>query len=137
MGDKEIIYEDEFNRWAESWEIDTDIEDMTEDDRDDFRAQKNQIIRAMKKDRLKYNNETQCMEYTVSRSNVEIEKDICLKRPVIGTYMQMDKYKEREISHKGISILSEMSGLPIALLSKLDMIDGKPLMAIATLFLAS
>lgn len=136
MGDEEIIYEDEFNRWAEAWEIDPETEDMTQLDKDDFKIQKAQIIKAMKKGRMKYNEETEAMEYTVSRSDIEMTKPILMKRPQGGTYLNMDRYKEREITHKTFSMISEMCGLPVAVISKLDGIDIKPIMAVATIFLS-
>lgn len=135
MGEKEIIYEDEFNRWAEAWEIDPDTDDMTQLDRDDFNIQKSQIIKAMKKGRMKYNDETESMEYTVSRSNVTMDKPISMRRPKGATYISMDKYKDREGVHKTFSMMAEMCGVPVAVLSNLDGIDLKPLMAVASIFL--
>ncbi len=137
MGEKEIIYEDEFNRWAEAWEIDPDTDDMTQLDRDDFNIQKSQIIKAMKKGRMKYNDETEAMEYTVSRSSVTMDKPICMKRSKGSTYISMDKYKDREGVHKTFSMMASMCGVPVAILSNLDGIDLKPLMAVATLFLST
>ena len=136
MGDEEIIYEDEFNRWAEAWEIDPDTDDMTQLDKDDFKVQKAQIIKAMKKGRMKYNDETEAMEYTVSRSDIDMTKSISMKRPKGATYINMDKYKEREGIHKTFSMMAEMCGLPVAIISKLDGIDLKPIMAVATIFLS-
>ena len=136
MGDKEIIYEDEFNRWAEAWEIDPDTDDMTQLDKDDFKIQKAQIIKAMKKGRMKYIDETEAMEYTISRSDIEMTKPILMKRPQGVTYLNMDKYKERETVHKTLSMVAEMCGLPVAIISKLDGIDIKPIMAVATIFLS-
>ena len=136
MGDEEIIYEDEFNRWAEAWEIDPDTDDMTQLDKDDFKVQKAQIIKAMKKGRMKYNDETDAMEYTVSRSEIDMTKPISMKRPKGSTYISMDKYKDREIVHKTFYVMAEMCGIPVAVLSKLDGIDIKPIQAVATIFLS-
>ena len=137
MGEKEIIYEDEFNRWAEAWEIDPDTDDMTQLDKDDFIIQKAQIIKAMKKGRMKYIDETEAMEYTVSRSKVAMDKPISMRRSKGTSYIGMDKYKDREGVHKTFSMMAEMCGVPVAVLSNLDGIDLKPLMAVANIFLAT
>ena len=135
MGDKEIIYEDEFNRWAEAWEIDTDTENMIEEDRDDFRGHKAKIINAMKRGRLIYKDDEDILEYTLAKS--EENKVVKIARPRGRALIEMDRYKDREGVHKTYAVLGAMTMKEPKFFSNLDGIDLKPFMSVVALFLAS
>ena len=125
--------EDEFNAWAEDWEIDTETEDMDDEDKTDFTTQKLKLIRAMRYGRLEYNREDETLKYTGKIKEGEVK----IKRPSGAAMMAMDKYKDREGVHKTYAILAAMTGKSANYFSSLDGIDLKPYLAVVTLFLAS
>lgn len=133
MGDEKIIYEDEFNRWAEAWEIDIDVDDMTEEDRDGFRGHKQKLINAMKRGRLVYKDDEDILEYTLLKS----EGVIKIVRPKGAGIMEADRYKAREGVHQIYAILGSMTAKPTNFFSNLDGIDLKPFLSVVALFLAS
>jgi hypothetical protein len=125
--------ENEFDNWAESWEIDTDIENFDDEEKTDFKTQKNKIIKAFRYGRLRFNEEDETLIYNC----IDIEKEVIIKRPKGRSLMQMDKYKDRESVHKTYAVLGAMTGKLPKFFSEMDGIDLKPFMAVVTLFLAS
>lgn len=133
--EKESIYESDFDRWAEAWEIDTDIESMTEEDRDGFRAEKAKLVNAMKRGRLVYDDTEDVLIYTTDKQDEN--ESVKIKRPKGAGLMEMDKYKDREGVHKTYAVLGTMTGKSPRFFSNLDGIDLKPFLSVVTLFLAS
>ena len=131
--DKNVIYEDEFTHWAEAWEIDTDVDDMTEEDRDDFRGHKHKLINAMKRGRLVYKEDEDILEYTLLKS----EGMVTIARPKGAGIMEADRYKQREGVHQTYAILGAMTGKPTNFFSNLDAIDLKPFLSVVSLFFGS
>lgn len=125
--------EDEFNAWAEDWEIDTDTEDMNDEDKTGFNTQKLKLIRAMRFGRLEYDREDETLKYTGKHKEGEVK----IKRPGGAALMAMDKYKDREGVHMQYAVLAAMTGKSSGYFSSLDGIDLKPYMAVVALFLAS
>jgi hypothetical protein len=62
--DKETA-EIEFNNFCERWDIDNDIESLSDEDKTGFESQKSQIIKAIKKGRLSVNDDG-TLNYTFS-----------------------------------------------------------------------
>lgn len=133
-GDKDItVYQEEFDRWADMWEIDTDTEDMTEEDRDDFRGHKAKLINAMKRGRLVFDENEDKLVYTLSKSEGVVD----ISRPTGAGLIEMDRYKDREGVHKTYAVLGAMTKKPASFYSHLDGIDLKPFLSVVALFLAS
>lgn len=126
---------EDFNRFADVWEIDTDVESMGEDDRKSFEEQKRKIVKAI----------------TIGRASVDTDGNIVysLKDPVNGVdsvtlkmprgegYMEMDRYKEQASVHKFMAVMGSMTGKPVKVFSNMSGIDLKFCMAVSALFLAS
>lgn len=130
--------EDEFNRFCESWELDNEESEMSEDDKKDFKRLKTTIIKAIRKGRLCM-LEDQTLEYTVSEkteNEKKVGQKIIIKRPKGSTYLAMDNYKEGQNVHRFNAVLASMSSHDPRWFSDLDGIDMKPLQAVVTLFLA-
>lgn len=125
--------EAEFNSWAEDWEIDTDVEDMDDEDKTDFNSQKLKLIKAMRFGRLEYDRDNETFKYTGKFKEGEVK----IKMPNGAAMMAMDKYKDREGVHKTYAILAAMTGKSANYFSSLAGIDLKPYLAVVTLFLAS
>ena len=130
-----FVHESEFDRWAEAWEIDTDVDNMTEEDRDGFRTEKGKLIKAMKRGRLVYDDDKDVLIYTTCKKDEP--ENIEIARPKGDGLMAMDKYKDREGVHKTYAVLGQMTKKSPAFFSGLDGIDLKPFLSVVSLFLAS
>jgi len=133
--DKETA-ELEFERFCSAWEIDTDVADMDEEDRDSFNDQKRKIVKAICLGRLVF-NENEELEYKLAYPEKVDCNSVTLTRPDGAAFMSMDKYKEKEGTHKTFSVLAMSMQKNPSFLSRLDAIDIKPLMAVMNIFLVS
>lgn len=133
--DKETA-EDEFERFCDGWEIDTDTSDMTEEDVTGFNAQKNHFVKAVQKNRLSVNDDG-TLSYTFSDfSEKKAGETINIRQPKGAAYMEMDNFKEQQGVRKTFSVLSGMTGKSVGYFSGVDGVDLKPLQAVIILFLA-
>ena len=129
--DKETA-EQEFQTWADAWEIDTEVENMNEEEREDYEGQKVKILRAMRFGRMCYEQEADRLVYT----GAYMDDPLPIVRPKGAGLMEMDRYKDREGVHKTYAVLGTMTKKNAAFFAKLDGIDLKPILAVLTLFLA-
>jgi len=131
------LAEDEFERFCESWEIDNDTENMSEEDRDEFNSQKSKLMNAIKRNRLVFHDDDESFSYTFAKPEKSKCDNIIIKRPQGSALIEMDRYKEREGVHKTYAMLGAMTGKDTKFFSGLDGIDLKVFMAVIQLFLAS
>lgn len=129
-----VSAEKEFEKICISWDLDNDTDEMNQDDLEDFKELKRKIIRAIRLGRLQYENDV--INYTLQRP-LESVKRIKIKRPCGNSYLNMDRFKDKETMHKSYAVLSDMTGYPISILSKIDGIDMKVIQGVMILFLAS
>lgn len=127
----------EFLNFCKMWEIDSDIEDMNEDDRDSFNLQKSKIIRSIQRGRLVVKEDNEALDYTFAKPDVSGVETLEIRRPKGAALISMDRYKEGQGVHKTYSVLGYMTGKDTSFFSRIDGIDLKIFMAIVTLFLAS
>ena len=128
--------EQEFERFCDDWELDSDVSAMSEEEKEDFAGLKSKIVRAIKKGRLSFDDGK--LNYTISdKSENKSGEKLVISRPKGHTYMDMDKHKDREGVHKTYTVLAGMTGKSARYFSGLDGIDLKPLFAVVTIFLAS
>lgn len=128
--------EEEFNTFANLWDIDTDLSDMSDEDQKEFDNQRRKIIRAIKKGRLSVTKEG-IIIYKLQFPLGDNITELRLSRPKGASYINMDRYKEREAVHKAFAVIGDMCGQPVKIISSIDAIDLKPIMAVTTLFLGS
>ncbi len=119
---------DEFNRFCEAWEIDDDTAGMDEEDKAAFEGNKAKIINAIMRGRLSFQDDNTLLFDTG-------EEKITIKIPQGATYMEMDRYKDREGVHKAYAVLGGMTGKSPAFFARMDGRRLKPLMGIISLFL--
>ena len=130
------IAEQEFNRFCDLWEIDNDVENMNDEDRNAFNSQKFKIINSIKRGRLILEDD-ESLTYIFARPELSGCETIKISRPVGSGLIAMDRYKDREGMHKTYAVLGGMTGKDASFFSKLDGIDLKLFMAVIALFLAS
>ena len=127
--------EHDFERFADFWDVDTDVEHMTVEDRDSFETEKRRIIRSIISGRTRINDEGN-VEYTM-REAVGSYEQMIFKIPRGEAYISMDKHKERQSMHKIYSVVSSMTGVPSVIISRMHGNDSKFAVGMAILFLAS
>jgi hypothetical protein len=126
----------EFERFCDLWEIDSDIESMSNDDKSGFESQKSQLIKAIKRGRLSVNDDG-TLNYTFSDfSEKNKGETITIKRPKGSAYMEMDGFNDKQMIRKTYAILAGMTGKAVSYYSNVDGVDLKALQAVITLFLA-
>ena len=127
----------EFDNWLESWELDNEINEMNEEDKNGFEKQKWIITKAIRKKRLHFDTDD-TMNYTFSHfSEQQAGKEIKIKRGKGRSIMAMDGYKEGQNVKKTYAIIAEMSGKTVGFFAGLDYKDIEVLQAIVTIFLAA
>jgi hypothetical protein len=127
--------EAEFERFAEYWDIDTDVDSMSPEDKDSFEGQKSRIIRAVMSGRAVVES-TGELTYTL-REAVGNHEKITFKMPKGEAFIEMDKHKERQSMHKVATLVSKMTGVHSSLLSRFNGNDMKFCLGFAGLFLGS
>ena len=130
------VAEVEFERFAEIWDIDSDVGVMSLEDKAAFNAYKSRVVKeirmgvaAIREDgkvlyNLKYPREGGALEaltFDVTRSNKTI----------------MDGFKEREQTKRAAAYVGTLTGQPVKTILGLDPRDQKFGEAVAVLFLGS
>ncbi len=128
--------EAEFDRFVERWEIDGDTETMNEESRDGFEAHQRTITRAIVRGRLVFDDEAHATIKLPHTTELEMS-EVTLVVPTGAAMLKWDNYKDRQNVHKMNAMLGAMSNQNPHVFSKIDARDLKPIMAVATLFLAS
>ena len=132
--DKKTAGED-FNRFATAWEIDTDVADMKQEDRDSFEDQKRKVVKAIMIGRAAVDEDGNIV-YGL-KDQVHGVDSVTLRMPRGEGYMEMDRFKEQQGVHKFMAVMGHMTGKQVKVFSGMSGIDIKFCMAVATLFLAS
>lgn len=134
--DRETAIES-FDQFCEDWEIEEGL-DLNEEERVDYKAHRDKIVKAIMKGRLVFLPDSSTFEYTISKKTEKhTGKTLTLKRPKGRTLRQSDRAKDGKNVEKTYLILAAMLGDNINLCDQMDMIDLKPLLAISSLFLVS
>jgi hypothetical protein len=125
----------EFKRFAEAWEIDTETENMNTDSKEDFLGHKKKILNAIQRGRLIFNDDG-TLQYTLQYPMEGVDS-LLINRPNGAALIEIDRYKEQEGMHRLFGVFGVMVSKPPVTFSKMDGIDLKPLMSLTSLFLAS
>ena len=120
----------EFNKFAEAMDIDTDVENMDEEDKKDFEGIRRKIESIMS-GRLVVNDNGE-PEYTPEGA----ENALVFQEPTGASLMASDKRKKTENVARLNTVMGEMCGVPSKTSAMLQMRDFKVCSAITTLFLA-
>lgn len=129
------VAEEDFERFADAWDLDIDIGTMTEEDAEDFAAQKRKIIRQIVQGRAAV-NESGNIVYRLFEP-VGTLSEVTLTRPRGRAYMDMDKAKEGKNVTKFTNLIAASIRQIPMIISRMDGVDVKFLQAVYTLFLGS
>lgn len=126
---------DEFERWAGAWRIDTETDSMNQEDADDFESMKRKITLQISSGTASVNDNDnivyQLFEPIGNLSEIE------LKRPTGRAWRMTDKAKlNRNVTKNDMLIASAIGQTP-NVLSRMDGIDYKYILAVYSLFLGS
>ncbi len=133
----QAVAEDEFERWAKAWEIDTEVESMTDEDRSYFGGLKRKLVVAIRRGRLTVDTSGENLTYALKFPKIEGISSLALGVPCGSAYIGWDRFKDRESMHKLNSFMGEMCGTNPAVFSKMDGRDLKIIQTVAQLFLTS
>jgi hypothetical protein len=129
------IAEKEFFDWAESLDIDCDVESMDSEELDDFNSIKKNIVFALRKGRLSIDEEGELsLKLKVPFGNLESLK--FRNGFNSSAFIHMDRHKDKESMKKTLSFLGAWVGVDPKQLYKLDARDTKLCLKLITLFLA-
>lgn len=130
------VAEQEFQRFADSFEIDTNVDAMPADDAASFKSQRDRIVAQIVKGRATVGDGGNII-FRARRAADNEEIELTFRVPTGDAYIRMDNHKDRESVHKMFSFLGSMTGQPPKLFSALDGRDTRFCMGIASLFLGS
>jgi hypothetical protein len=114
--------EQEFADFAEAMDIDVDVESMSMEDLDSFKAPKKRIIRAIENGSLTFNDLNEAV-YTPRKSTYQ--QPITFHERTGGTLLAMDRAKGGQDGHKAYAAMGDLCGLPAKTFSNLIGIDIK------------
>lgn len=126
---------DEFEKWAIAWRIDTETDSMDQEDAEDFVSAKRKITLQLSSGEAWLNDDGNIVYklFEPIGSLTEIE----LKRPRGQAWRVTDKAKlGRNVTKNDLLIATAIGKTP-AILSKMDGIDYKYILAVYSLFLGS
>ena len=121
---------DEFERMADYFDIETDIEDMTDEDRSAFEELQKKVVKAIQKGYLFVT------EAGEAQLNTKCGKAITFKEFGTAEIKSADRYKDKESISRLVGILASIAGEEPRVLHKLKGRDYKLLIVLGSLFLA-
>ena len=129
----------EFEKFCSDWDIDTDIDDLDSEDKENFKNLKKRILRKIMSGNLVYIEADETFSYTLIKpiDKAPDSKTIIIYRTKGQANMVMDNYKDSETIHKVYAKLAAMVKMPPAFIAKMDEVDLKILQGIQTLFFFS
>ena len=133
----EELAENEFARWAEENDINTDTASMNDDEKNSFDGMKKKVVKSISLGQTVVNDEGN-LEITLGKNNPEGYKGSVLtfKAPSAQAYLGIDNFKANQNVHRMVAVMSAMTGKDISYFSKICNKDFKLFMVIATFFLA-
>lgn len=122
--DKETA-EAEFRRFCHAMDIDDDTNDMDEEDAESFRHQKKQVVRAIRKGTLSFNNNGEAVYAPVSEKVQVLDGQIVFHEPTGADKMEVDKHKEGQNAHKMYAMLASVTKQPQKVYANMNQRDLK------------
>lgn len=132
------VAEQEFERMAEIWDIDTDESGFDEDDLESFIKAKKPLIKSLMDGSLVVDedgNATFTLRW--SKKLMENGTETITLDPSRPDVLVMDKFKERETMHKMRAYIASMASKPLRIIGQIDPRDEKRLRGAVLLFLGS
>lgn len=129
------VAEKEFLSWCEANELETDVAEMSDDQKTVFEATKKKFISLLKKGRLVVDGEA--FDLTLSKFGAEgvAGTTIHVGHPDGKLWIGMDGRKDTEKMHKTQQAISALIGKDVGWISKMDVKDWGFLSEVVALFL--
>lgn len=133
------VAEEEFNKLAQAWEIDTDTDAMDEDDRTGFATQRRRIVDAVMRGRLVFQPETATLDYTLVQPPAAGPSMFTLRMPTGAAMMAFDGGKLGQNVGKLNRFIGHMTKQPAGFFGsdRCGGIDLRVFQGVAALFLGS
>lgn len=133
------VAEVEFEKLAQAWEIDTDIEAMDEDDRTGFATQRRRIVDAVMRGRLVFQPETATLDYTLVQPPSSGPASFTIRMPNGAAMMGFDGGKIGQNVGKLNRFIGHMTKQPAGFFGsdRCGGIDLRVFQGVAALFLGS
>ena len=127
--------EQEFQRFAELWDIETNTDRMNEQTAESFNTLRDRVVRAVCSGRATIEDDGS-LSYTL-REPVGDVTELTFRVPMGSAYMEMDNYKTRQSMRMLYAFLGAMTKQSSKVFVQMNGIDVKFAQGIATLFLGS
>jgi hypothetical protein len=137
----DVVAEDQaqadFDRFAEAWLLDTDVDTMPEEDAQSFETLERKLLRAIREGVLSVSGDGVELEYKI-RFPLTNGADVLTIRPPTGAaLMSFDRLKDRQNIAKLNAYMGSMCKTAPQVFARMDGRDLKIIQAVATIFLAS
>lgn len=130
--------EQEFNRFAVAWEIDNNLDGMSNEDRAGFDTQKSRIVRAIMSGHLSVDESGDELTYKLKKGDrFDNLGELKFEMPSGDAYTAMDQHKEHHYNTKINAFLARMTKQSPKTFANMHALDRKVCEAIAALFLGS
>ena len=127
--------EEEFNKWADNFYLDRDIESMDSEEADDFIKIKKQFMLALRIGRISIDEEGD-LTLKLIKPFGDKEELVFAQEFNSTAFIKMDRHKEKESMKKTLSFLGGWTKTDPKQLYRLDARDMKLCLSLTTLFLA-
>jgi hypothetical protein len=128
------LAEQEFNNYCDANEIDRELDDMEDEDRESFIKIKKRFMKAVKEKRVVVDGVK--LQYTVSKFSPSQGQPFTISRPTGKDFMAMDGFKDNQQMNKFNGFIASIAGTERSTVARLDIVDRQFLQDIGTLFLA-
>lgn len=129
------VAEQEFDRFAEAMDIETDVTQMTEETEEMFTASRNKFIKAIVKGKLVVNENGEPVYTPVRSSNTS---PITFKEPDGAALITNSRGRKKADDGVGqmYQIMGSMTGTGAGRFANMKLVESQDCMAIASLFIA-
>lgn len=127
--------ESEFFAWCEANDIESDIDEMTDDVSVSFEQARKGFVKYLRRGSLVIDGTT--LNYEISKFSPQgyAGEKLVINRPSGNIWLAMDGRKDTDRMHKMQNAISALIGKDTGWISKLDAKDWSFLMSVASLFL--
>ena len=129
------LADEEFEKWAEIFYLDCDVESMDSEEADDFKKIKKQFVLSLRLGRVSIDEDGDLTLKLIEPLGEKTEL-VFAQKFNSSAFIQMDRHKEKESMKKTLSFLGGWTKTDPRQLYKLDARDMKLCLSLTTLFLA-
>lgn len=124
------VAEADFERFCNAQRIDLDFEDFTDEDRQAFEGHQKKIVKAIRRGSMVVNDQNEAV-FTCNAGTV------VFKQPKASCLLAMDRAKKGQDTKAMFDVMGDMVGQHPSVFGRMDTVDAKVCLAVASLFLGS